>query len=79
MLIRSKCPSTLGVYSQPLIPPARFTGPMWTASTPICSNADHRPSSPSAERNDWPGAVISDSGYAVNHTEARSTAARGLG
>ena len=28
VLIRSKWPSTLGVYCHPEIPPARFTGPV---------------------------------------------------
>jgi hypothetical protein len=29
--------------------------------------------------NDSPGRVMNDGGYAVNHTDARSSAARGLG
>ena len=46
---------------------------------PICSNADHRASSPRAPRNVRPGLVIVEIGYAVNQTEAFSTAARGSG
>ena len=79
MLIRSKCPSMLGVGSQPLMPPAIFTGPVWTALIPICWNAAHRSSAPRADRNDWLRLVMNDNGYAVNQTEARSTAARGFG
>ena len=50
VLIRSKCPSTLGVGSQPTMPPAFFTGPVWTPSMPIASNAPHSASSPSVPR-----------------------------
>jgi len=46
---------------------------------PICANASQRDSSPSVRRYDSPGRVISDSGYAVNQTEAVRTAARGRG
>ena len=62
VLIRSKWPSTLGVGSQPRMPPAFFTGPVCTPSMPICSNADHRPSSPSEPRNVVPGLVIMEIG-----------------
>ena len=62
VLIRSKWPSTLGVCSQPEIPPARFTGPVWMASMPISANAFHMASSAMALRNDSLGRVISDSG-----------------
>ena len=41
VLIRSKWPSTLGVYSQPQMPPARLTGPVCTPSMPISANAVH--------------------------------------
>ena len=79
VLIRSKCPSTLGVDSQPTRPPAFFTGPVCTPSMPISSKAAHRSSSPSVPRNDVPGLVIMEIGYAVNQTEAFSIAARGSG
>ena len=62
VLIRSKWPSTLGVYCQPEIPPARLTGPVWIASMPISANAFHISSSAIALRNDSSGRVISDSG-----------------
>ena len=79
VLIRSKCPSTLGVESQPTIPPAFFTGPVCTPSMPISSNAAHRSSSPSVPRNDVPRLVIMEIGYAVNQTDDFSIAARGSG
>ena len=79
VLMRSKCPSTLGVSCQPEMPPARFTGPVCTAWIPISANAFHRAWSDIALRNDSSGRVISDSGYAVNHTDAVSTAVRGFG
>ena len=62
MLIRSKWPSIDGVGSQPEMPPASLTGPVWTASMPISSKAAQRSSDPSAPRNDCRGAVISESG-----------------
>ena len=62
MLIRSKWPSTLGVYSHPEMPPARFTGPVWMASMPISAKAFHMSSSAIALRNDSSGRVINDSG-----------------
>ncbi len=77
--IRSKWPSTLGVYCQPAMPPARLTGPVWIASMPISANACHMSSLAMALRKDSSGRVISDNGYAVNHTDAVSTAARGFG
>ena len=77
--MRSKCPSTLGVSSQPEIPPARFTGPVWIASIPISAKALHMFSSAIAFKNDSSGRVMRDSGYAVNQTDAVSTAPRGLG
>ena len=79
VLIRSKCPSTLGVGSQPNSPPAFFTGPVCTPSIPIASNAAHSASSPSVPRKEVPGLVIMEMGYAVNHTDAFSMAARGSG
>ncbi|OJG03508.1 hypothetical protein BG618_05334 [Pseudonocardia autotrophica] len=60
--MRSKWPSTLGVGCQPESPPAFFTGPVWTPSMPIVSNACHSSSLPSAARNDSPEAVISEIG-----------------
>ena len=62
MLIRSKWPSTLGVGFQPEMPPASFSGPVWTASMPTLANAVHSSWSPRAPRKDCPGAVICDSG-----------------
>lgn len=79
MLMRSKWPSTEGVARHPSIPPACFTGPVCTAVTPMSENACHSDSSPSELRKLAPGAVMIEIGYAVNHTEPRSTAARGLG
>ena len=52
---------------------------MWSASIPIARNACHSAGSASADRNVSPLRVTNDSGYAVNHTDARSTAARGSG
>ena len=46
---------------------------------PMVSNACHRSSSPSVPRNEVPGLVIIEIGYAVNHTDAFSIAARGSG
>lgn len=46
---------------------------------PTASKHSQSPSSPSAPRKDWLGTVTSDSGYAVNQTDDRSTAARGSG
>ncbi|SPZ42569.1 Uncharacterised protein [Rhodococcus wratislaviensis] len=79
MLMRSKWPSTEGVARHPLMPPACFTGPVWTAVTPISEKACHRDSSPSELRKLARGAVMIEIGYAVNHTDPRSTAARGFG
>ena len=62
VLIRSKWPSTLGVESQPSMPPACLTGPVWTPSMPIASKAVHRSSSPSVPRNDVPRLVIIEMG-----------------
>ena len=45
----------------------------------MVAKAFHSSSSPSAARNDSPGRVISEMGYAVNHTDAVSTAWRGSG
>src|SRR6478672_13755845 len=61
------------------MPPARFTGPVWMASMPIAANAFHISSSAMALRKDSSGRVINESGYAVNHTDADVTAARGFG
>ena len=79
VLIRSKWPSTLGVSSQPSSPPAFLTGPVWTPSIPISAKASHRSGSPRVPRNELPGLVIMEMGYAVNQTEAFSIAARGSG
>src|SRR4029453_2244071 len=46
---------------------------------PIASKAAHRSSSPRVPRNDVPGLVIMEIGYAVNHTEDFWIAARGSG
>ena len=62
VLMRSKWPSTLGVYCHPDIPPARLTGPVWRASIPMVAKAFHSSSSPSAARNEPPGRVISEMG-----------------
>lgn len=62
VLIRSKCPSTLGVSSQPEMPPARLTGPVWIASMPISANAFHISGSAIALRKDSLERVINDSG-----------------
>ena len=62
VLIRSKCPSTLGVASQPKTPPARFRGPVCTALMPIASNASHSSSSPKVLRKERPGLVIIEMG-----------------
>ncbi len=79
VVMRSKCPSTVGVARQPRSPPADFTGPVWTASIPMWLKAFQRFSSPSVVRNEVPGALSNEIGYAVNHTDAVSTAARGSG
>jgi len=52
MLMRSKWPSTLGVGSQPEIPPASLRGPVWTPSMPILANAAQSSSAPRAPMND---------------------------
>ena len=62
VLMRSKCPSTLGVGRQPTSPPARLTGPVCRALMPMVANAFHSSSSPSEARNDSPGRVISEIG-----------------
>ena len=72
-------PVDAGVRSHPEIPPASFSGPVCTPSIPICSKASHNAGAPSAAMNDWPRAVTNDNGYAVNQTDAFSTAARGSG
>ena len=46
---------------------------------PIARKACHSAGSASADRNVSPRRVTNESGYAVNHTEARSSAARGSG
>ena len=56
-----------------------FTGPTWIASIPIALKAFHSDWELSVLRNEVPGAVMSESGYAVNHTDAFDTAARGSG
>jgi hypothetical protein len=58
----SKWPSTLGVYRQPAIPPARLTGPVWTASIPMAAKAFQSSSSPRAARNDSPERVMNEIG-----------------
>src|SRR4051812_12186242 len=62
VLMRSKCPSTLGVGRHPTSPPARLTGPVCRALMPMVANAFHSSSSPSEARNDSPGRVISEIG-----------------
>ena len=62
VLIRSKCPSTLGVASQPSIPPAFFTGPVCSPSMPISAKASQSAGSPKVPRNDVPGLVIMEIG-----------------
>src|SRR4029079_16654063 len=79
VLMRSKCPSTLGVGRHPTSPPARLTGPVCTALIPMVAKAFHSSSSPSDARNDSPGRVLSEIGEGVNHTDADSTACRGSG
>ncbi len=51
MLIRSKWPSMLGVCSQPEMPPASLSGPVWMPSMPISWNASHSASEPMEARN----------------------------
>ena len=46
---------------------------------PIWANASHRSGSPSVPRNEAPGLVIMEIGYAVNQTDAFSIAERGSG
>jgi hypothetical protein len=46
---------------------------------PMTSKASHSLGSASPDRNDSPGRVTKDGGYAVNQTEARCSAARALG
>ena len=60
------------------MPPARLTGPVCTASIPMVSNTRHRSSPANVQRNDSPGLVIIEMGYAVNQTDAFSIAARGF-
>ena len=60
--MRSKWPSTLGVGSQPLTPPASLTGPVWMASMPMVLNASHSSLEPIELRKDSPGLVMWDSG-----------------
>ncbi len=79
MLIRSKWPSMLGVWSQPVMPPASFSGPVWRPSMPIFSNASHSSSDPSDARNVVPRPVMCDRGYAVYQTDVFCTAERGFG
>jgi hypothetical protein len=79
VLIRSKWPSTLGVVSHPLMPPARFTGPVWIAVIPMAWNASQRSWSPIVPRKEWPALVMREIGYAANQTGAFSMAARGSG
>ncbi len=62
MLIRSNWPSTLGVAFHPEIPPACFTGPVWTAAIPRDSKAAHSASSLKVARKDSVGLVIMDAG-----------------
>ena len=79
VLIRSKWPSTLGVASQPLMPPAFFTGPVWMAVIPMDWKACQRSWSPMVPRKEWPALVMREIGYAANQTGALSIAARGSG
>jgi hypothetical protein len=62
VLMRSKCPSTLGVRSQPDNPPACLTGPVWTPSTPSAWKVVQSSSSPSVPRKEVPGLVIIEMG-----------------
>jgi hypothetical protein len=44
------------------MPPARLTGPVWTASIPISENAFHMSGSAIAFKKDSFGRVINDNG-----------------
>ena len=79
LLMRSKLPSTVGVYSRPRMPPARFIGPVCMPPMPISRKTRQSPGSPRLSSTDSPGPVICEGGYAVNHTEASAEAARGCG
>src|SRR5262249_17777807 len=79
-LMRSKFPSTEGVWLVPLMPPDSFIGPVWTPWMPIFWKALHSLSSASVVSTDASGeAGTVDAGYAVNHTEARAETAGGWG
>ena len=67
----------LGVISQPEMPPASLTGPVCTASIPTALEDLPQVVVASVPRNDRPGLVVIERGYAVNQTDAFATAARG--
>ena len=79
VLIALGTPSTVGVLSRPKIPPARFSGPVCSPLIPIAVNTRHKCSSASVPRNEHPGLVTIEIGYAVNQTEDFSIAVLGLG
>jgi hypothetical protein len=58
LLMRSKLPSTVGVYSRPCRPPARFIGPVCMPPMPMSWKTRQSSGSPRLSSTDSPGPVI---------------------
>jgi hypothetical protein len=56
--MRSKLPSTVGVYSRPRMPPARFMGPVCMPPMPMSRKTRQSSGSPRLSSTDSPGPVI---------------------